>query len=68
MRTGERARAVEVAEAFRERAVRKDRPWSLARAARASALLAADDELDAAFGEALRLHAPARTPSSRRGP
>ena len=59
VRTGERARAVEVARAFRERAVRKDQPWSLARAARASALLAADDELDPAFGEALRLHGPA---------
>ena len=43
--------------AFRERAVRKVQPWSLARAARGRALLAGDDDLDECFGEALRLHA-----------
>ena len=56
LRAGERERAVEVHEAFLARARRKARPWSLARAARAFALLGDDDELDARFGEALRLH------------
>ncbi len=56
LRAGDRPRAVEVADAFRERADHKGQPWSLARAARADALLTGDPELDVAFGEALRLH------------
>ena len=56
LRAGERERAVEVHDAFLARARRKARPWSLARAARAFALLGDDDGLDARFGEALRLH------------
>jgi DNA-binding CsgD family transcriptional regulator len=56
LRTGDRARAVTVHEAFEERARRKGQPWSLARAARSSALLAGDDHLDERFAEALRLH------------
>ena len=57
LQAGERDRAVGVDAAFRERAVRKGQPWSLARAARGRALLAGDDDLDERFGEALRLHA-----------
>ena len=56
LRAGERDRAVEVHEAFLARAQHKGRPWSLARAARAFALLGDEDELDERFGEALRLH------------
>lgn len=55
LRAGERARAVAVDAAFQERAIRKGQAWSLARAARSSALLAGDDDLDERFGEALRL-------------
>jgi DNA-binding CsgD family transcriptional regulator len=56
LRAGERERAVAVEQAFAGRASRKGQAWSLARAARARALLAHDDDLDERFGEALRLH------------
>jgi DNA-binding CsgD family transcriptional regulator len=57
LRAGDRERAVAVTEPFRELAAVKGQPWSLARAARCTALLADDDRLDEAFGEALALHA-----------
>ena len=56
LRTGERERAAEVHAAFDARARHKGRPWSLARSARAFALLGDDDELDERFAAALRLH------------
>lgn len=56
LRAGERERAIEVHAAFLSRARHKGRPWSLARASRATALLGGDDELDERFGESLRLH------------
>lgn len=56
LRSGDRARAVEVDAVFQPRARLRGRPWSLARAARATALLGPDDQLDDLFGEALRLH------------
>lgn len=44
------------------RADRKDRPWSLARAARVRALLCPDAEVDDAFAAALQHHAAAPEP------
>ena len=55
LRTGEVSRAAEVAAEHRGEAERKARPWSLARAWRITGLLSGDDDLDAAFGTALRL-------------
>jgi DNA-binding CsgD family transcriptional regulator len=46
-----------VAAQHRRAAERKGLPWSLARAWRTTGLLGGDDDLDAAFGTALRLHA-----------
>ncbi len=43
--------------AFRQRALAKQQPWALARAARCAGLLAPEDEVDAHFNDALRLHA-----------
>ena len=56
LRAGETDRAAEVHESFLARAQHKGRPWSLARAGRACALLADDDQLDGRFADALRLH------------
>lgn len=47
---------------YLRRAEQKGRPWSLARAARVQALLAADDDVDAAFAVALDHHASAPEP------
>ena len=47
---------------------RKGQPWPRARAARCAGLLAADDELDARFGEALSFTNGRRTSSSGREP
>jgi DNA-binding CsgD family transcriptional regulator len=60
LRVGRRADAVALAASFLEAARAKSQPWALARAMRASARVAADDEFAAAFEEALALHA--RTP------
>ena len=57
LRTGDVDRAAEVAAGHRRDAERKGQPWSLARAWRTTGLLAGDDEIDAAFGAALTLHA-----------
>ncbi|CAN7312747.1 helix-turn-helix transcriptional regulator [Knoellia sp. LjRoot47] len=65
LRAGERERAVEVHEAFLATARRKARPWSLARGARAVALLGDDDEVDERFTEALRLHDEGSDPFER---
>lgn len=56
LRAGLGDRATAVHAAFAERAQRKGLPWSLARAARSAALLADDDQLDAAFAAAIRFH------------
>jgi DNA-binding CsgD family transcriptional regulator len=60
LRLGRRDEAGELAAAYEREARAKGQPWALARAARCRGLLAADEEVDAAFDEALRLHA--RTP------
>ncbi len=57
LRVGDVDRAVAVAAEHRRHAERKGLPWSLARAWRTTALLSGDDDLDATFGTALRLHA-----------
>lgn len=57
LRTGDRVRAIDVDTAFQARARHKGQPWSLARAARATALLGPDEQLDALFAAALELHA-----------
>jgi len=57
LRTGDTERATAVASEYRSRAETKGAPWALARAWRTVALLAADDDLDAAFEEALCHHA-----------
>lgn len=56
LRVGDRERAVEIDAVFQSRARLRGRPWSLARAARATALLGSDEELDDLFGAALQLH------------
>ena len=60
LRLGRRAEAEVAAAAYEDQARAKRQPWALARAARCRGLLAADDELDACFEQALDLHA--RTP------
>jgi DNA-binding CsgD family transcriptional regulator len=62
LRTGRRDEAAAAAERFAREAAAKGQPWAMARAARSRALLAAEDELDAGFEEALALHA--RTPDA----
>ncbi len=49
--------AAVVVEEYAARALAKGRPWALARAARAQALLVEPAGIDAAFGEAARQHA-----------
>jgi DNA-binding CsgD family transcriptional regulator len=46
----------EAAAEYAERAAAKDQPWALARAARAAALLAGDQDFEARFEAALDLH------------
>jgi DNA-binding CsgD family transcriptional regulator len=60
LRVGRDEQAGEVAEAYGEHARAKGQPWALARAARCRGMLAAGDELEATFEQALELHA--RTP------
>lgn len=60
LRLGRSEEAAVLAAAYSEQAAEKGQPWALARAARSRGLLAADDELDESFEEALRWHA--RTP------
>ena len=62
VRLGRADEAVALTSRLVWRAVGKGQPWSLARAARARGLTAPDDDLDAAFTEALDLHA--RTPDT----
>ena len=62
LRLGREDRARPVAEAFLAAAQAKGQPWSLARAVRGVALVAANDQLAAAFGAALAEHA--RTPDA----
>ncbi|HEX2588089.1 MAG TPA: AAA family ATPase [Gaiellales bacterium] len=57
LRAGDRERAEQAAAPFITLAEVKGQPWARARAARCTALLGGDDELDAAFGTALELHA-----------
>ena len=57
VRSGQVARAHEIAGPYLERALHKGQPWSLARAARVQAVLGPDDEVDERFGEALGWHA-----------
>lgn len=56
LRLGDPDRAQAVNTQFQERALRSGRPWSLARAARATALLGSDDDLDHLFAEAMAWH------------
>ena len=62
LRLGREDRARPVAEALLAAAQAKGQPWSLARAVRGVALVAANDQLAAAFGAALAEHA--RTPNA----
>ena len=57
LRLGRRDEAVALAADHERMANAKGQPWALARAKRVRGLLAADDEIDAAFAEALALHA-----------
>ena len=57
LRLGRRDEAVALAAGHERMADAKGQPWALARAARVRGLLAADDEIDAPFGEAVALHA-----------
>lgn len=56
LRSGDQPAAEALATAYGRRAAAKGQPWALARAARADALLCADDRVDRAFGRALELH------------
>ncbi len=57
LRLGRAGPAVEqTAAAYASAAAAKGQPWALARAARTTALLAGDDEIDAAFTRALGFH------------
>ncbi len=60
LRLGRRAEAEVLSTEFDQAAQAKAQPWSIARAGRAQALLAEDDEADARFAQALAAHA--RTP------
>jgi DNA-binding CsgD family transcriptional regulator len=62
LRAGTIGRLPALAAGYRRRAQAKEAPWALARSARVDALLAADVELDAAFGRALELHRAAFDP------
>src|SRR5579884_964224 len=57
LRLGRRDEAVAAAESFAAAAAAKGQPWALARAARARALVAGEDELESRLEEALSLHA-----------
>jgi DNA-binding CsgD family transcriptional regulator/tetratricopeptide (TPR) repeat protein len=57
LRLGRAAEAPELAAEYVRRADVKGQPWARARAARTTALLSADTELDTAFAVALDLHA-----------
>jgi DNA-binding CsgD family transcriptional regulator len=57
LRTGAVERATAVAAEYRSRAEAKRAPWALARAWRTVALLAADQDVDAAFEKSLCYHA-----------
>ncbi len=56
LRLGRDEDAVAVAVEFVDQATAKGQPWALARAARCRGLLAAADELEGCFAEALELH------------
>jgi len=57
LRLGRGAEAAQVAVAFEREAALKGQPWVLARSARIRGQLVADELLDAAFTEAIELHA-----------
>lgn len=57
LRMGRADEAAQAAVAFEREAVVKGQPWVLARSARVRGLLAADELFDAAFTEAIALHA-----------
>jgi DNA-binding CsgD family transcriptional regulator len=57
LRLGRLEEAASQADALEARARAKGQPWSLARAARCRGLLAADDDMDRHFEEAVRAHA-----------
>ena len=57
IRLGDATAAARQATPYIAQAAAKGQPWSSARAARCIGLLAAEDDLDAPFGEALALHA-----------
>jgi DNA-binding CsgD family transcriptional regulator len=56
MRSANTAQAAELAAAYHQFALDKGLPWARARAARARGLVASEDEMDAAFEEALEAH------------
>jgi hypothetical protein len=56
LRLGRADDAARTARTYAARAADKGQPWALARAARATGLISADDELDLHFGSALALH------------
>jgi len=56
LRLGRRDEAAACLASFEPEAAKKGQPWALARAARSRGLLAADDDLDRHFGEALAMH------------
>ncbi len=56
LRTGATAEAAALAAAYQPQATEKGRPWALARAARASGLLAPDSEMQPLFEQALAAH------------
>ncbi|HEX2503925.1 MAG TPA: helix-turn-helix transcriptional regulator, partial [Miltoncostaeaceae bacterium] len=65
LRLGRAQDAASGAEALESRARAKGQPWSLARAARCRALLAAEDEMEREFAAAVDLHA--QTPDAFEG-
>jgi DNA-binding NarL/FixJ family response regulator len=65
VRAGKPDRAAEPLRQFRIWAAASGRPWVLAVAERCAALLAADDEADRHFAEAVRLHAKGGRPFER---